>query len=100
MKTKTEYRIGPESIADYLQDMERRWGVKVVIELHYELDENHVPFLVADVHMPHLEHREEIPWAGIYSSAVRESAHQTALFSLWDMLYLYDRIIERGPQHH
>lgn len=92
------YTIGPESVADYLQDIEKRWGVKVAIVLEWEHANDMTPQLRATVGMPFPQHQREIPWAGRLEGSLRDANRASVLFQIWDMLYEYDRIIERGPQ--
>jgi len=89
------YTIGPESVADYLQDIEKRWGVRLQFKMNYTYGRDGTPVLTVELHMEHVQHLREIPWYKTVKAIVTQSSRQTMEAKLWDMLYEADKQIER-----
>jgi len=94
---QSTYIVGPESISDYLHDIERRWGVRLEFSVGMPARANRKGELEVSLHMPARQHRDEIPW---YYPVVRVwtlQNQQGLLFLMWDMCTHADHLLQKGP---
>lgn len=96
MNNGREYQITSGSIADYLDDIERRWGVRLAFIVQAAVSSQGECILSIALTMPHQQHRAEIPWFQETVQFVRDSDQKKLLFKMWDQLYAADKKIEKG----
>lgn len=92
------YIIGAESIGDYLRDIETRWGVRLEFRIALPRSQAiQAPFVVWLV-MPSPLHQQEITWWDDLCE-MPDTKHSIDLVRLmWDMLYMADQILVKGPE--
>lgn len=96
MGTVQHPEITSGSIADYLDDIERRFGVRLAFTLQCAIAKDGEPILSIALVMPHAEHRAEIPWWKDQLAFLSDKDSKKLLRVMWDLLFAGDRKIEKG----
>lgn len=91
--TTGKYRIGMESVVDYLADIERRWGCIVTIDLRIKEVRPFMGALFITIGVPHEEHQRELDNPPIITFPVTKSGEQDITWAMWDGLYQWDRAL-------
>jgi len=87
------YKIGFESVGDYLTDLEKRFGVIVAIDIRLKEVRPFVGAVHLTVGIPFIIHQLELENPPIISIPVSKAMEQDMAWAMWDALYQYDRAL-------
>lgn len=93
---KTVYSITTGSITDYLDEMERRWGIRMAFIVQMGTTNGPNAVLSVALIIPALQHKNEIPWYKEQLAFLHDCDGTKLMFQMWNMLYEADHQIERG----
>jgi len=98
MGRQSSYKIGIESVSDYLVDIERRWGVRLAFTFEAPRSlQTLSPYLVW-LRMPHEAHQREITWWNDMLCVPEPPDHHDIVHIMWDMCHVADEVLRKGPQ--
>lgn len=95
-KRETIYKMGPESVADYLEDLEVRWGVRVALETVMRQGPYGARLLSLVVTVPEEIHRRELDLVPLVSRVLTREAADDFWGVAWGALYDFDCALQGG----
>lgn len=97
MKREAVYMMGPESVAEYLEDIEVRWGVKVAISFEMMSYGPGQRLLTLVVTVPHAIHRRELDQVPDITRMVTKAVGHDPWGAAWAALYDFDVALQGNP---
>lgn len=91
--TPRPYKIGMESVGDYLSDMESRWGVIVAVDLRIKEVRPFRGAMCLTIGVPFAEHQRELDNPPTLCIPLTKAMEADIVWAIWDGLYQWDRLL-------
>jgi len=96
MGRRPHYSITTASIADYLRDIEHRWGIKLQFTITHDPDPYSQDALIVELFCKFDIHQREVPQFIPSTKWLLHSDGTKFLFDMWDMLLDADKEMAGG----